>query len=69
MRQDKEIARKKNKEAQRAAFNKKFGVDKAREASKRKETARLAAMSPEEQATEEAEKEKDVDKLMNLLGF
>lgn len=69
MQQDKEIARKKSKEAQQAAFDRKYGVDKAREEMEKERQERLAAMSPEERAKEEEEKQKTVDDLMGLLGF
>ena len=69
MRQDKELARKRSKEAERAAFNRKYGIDKAREKSAEEERKRIAALSPEERKKEEEQKQATVDELMDLLGF
>lgn len=69
MKQDKELARKKSIEAQKAAFDRKYGVDKAREEMEKERQEKLAAMTPEERAQEESEKQKAVDDLMGLLGF
>lgn len=69
MRIDKELARKKGKEAERTAFDRKYGLDKAREKAKEKERQRLASLSPEQRQREEEEKQATVDELMDLLGF